>query len=532
MTQFTERFKKIRQGLEQACVLGLKTFGSDNHSFMLNSPITLKELEAFEQKEAILLPQDYRQFLLEVGNGGAGQDYGLFPVQDWRFCYEGDAEKPLSLLCPLHPDMSQDLGFKETSNEEFFQGALTIATQGCTYVILLVVTGKWRGKIVYADMEEPENAYFARFPDFLTWYETWLRELLAGYRMSKFGYGLPLSEPQLVELICDHDALIDDREAAINTLIRAPQLETTFLTQLERILPETTFGINISLLNLLLKQGVTGLDSQVQGLFERSSGAASLSIVYSLQTVNNDLWLVMARRLLEKDEPEISSNVLFLLSGHEALQDEDVHQGFASRYGDTRSTAVYVNSKRTNALETPIELFTDPHPMTRRNAVEYLKDGELLRHLSRVQELLYIEPDAYVRQGWVICLGKLLPQKIESVTNTLLECLNRETTLEVLDALVHAFGKAQIREAVSSLISLTQHEDGLLRLFVAQQLGLIGDRRAIPALKKLVDQKFSPTRFPSKGASGYGDTIANVAQKAINTIRSQSGFIGFRGWFN
>src|SRR5215467_2338850 len=53
-------------------------FGADVHGFQLNHPISESEVASFEQKHCILLPPDYREFIICVGNGGAGPFYGLF----------------------------------------------------------------------------------------------------------------------------------------------------------------------------------------------------------------------------------------------------------------------------------------------------------------------------------------------------------------------------------------------------------------------------------------------------------------------
>jgi hypothetical protein len=53
-------------------------FGSKAHGFQLNPPATESGVRKFEKKHAIALPTDYRQFITEVANGGAGPCYGLF----------------------------------------------------------------------------------------------------------------------------------------------------------------------------------------------------------------------------------------------------------------------------------------------------------------------------------------------------------------------------------------------------------------------------------------------------------------------
>jgi len=68
-----------------ATIEGLRTaspkpdiFGASHHGFALNPPLPEKDVVAFERKYRIELPADYRRFLTEVGNGGAGPYYGMF----------------------------------------------------------------------------------------------------------------------------------------------------------------------------------------------------------------------------------------------------------------------------------------------------------------------------------------------------------------------------------------------------------------------------------------------------------------------
>lgn len=57
---------------------GFTRFGSAKHRYLLNQPLTQSEVTAFEARYGLSLPEDYRSFLLEVGDGGAGPFYGIF----------------------------------------------------------------------------------------------------------------------------------------------------------------------------------------------------------------------------------------------------------------------------------------------------------------------------------------------------------------------------------------------------------------------------------------------------------------------
>ena len=74
--------EKFRTLLKQAgeTDIALKQFGAKNHKYQWNPPASLKEIEDFEREIGVSLLEDYREFLLQAGNGGAGPFYGLFPI--------------------------------------------------------------------------------------------------------------------------------------------------------------------------------------------------------------------------------------------------------------------------------------------------------------------------------------------------------------------------------------------------------------------------------------------------------------------
>ena len=47
-------------------------FGAKSHQYQWNPPASVEEVEEFEQKIGVRLPEEYRDFLLLAGNGGAG----------------------------------------------------------------------------------------------------------------------------------------------------------------------------------------------------------------------------------------------------------------------------------------------------------------------------------------------------------------------------------------------------------------------------------------------------------------------------
>lgn len=59
---------------------GRKVFGASGHQYELNEVMTESGLRAFESRHAISLPDEYRDYLRETGNGFAGPFYGIFQL--------------------------------------------------------------------------------------------------------------------------------------------------------------------------------------------------------------------------------------------------------------------------------------------------------------------------------------------------------------------------------------------------------------------------------------------------------------------
>lgn len=170
-----------------------KRFGAASHQYRWNPPASLEEVEELEQKIGVTLPKEYREFLLQAGNGGAGPFYGLYSMKqvENELTWEMEADK-LPMLSPeekLPPlDMEQE--------ENWMRGCIPIESQGCTYLTCLMVTGPNRGRIVYVE-SEGEWVFFPKEETFLCWYQRWLREVCNGYRSDWFATNLDGDEQEL-----------------------------------------------------------------------------------------------------------------------------------------------------------------------------------------------------------------------------------------------------------------------------------------------------------------------------------------------
>jgi hypothetical protein len=122
---------------------GLQLFGAATHRYKLNACLSREELQKFEVAAGVTLPDDYRDFLLRFGNGGAGPDYGLLSLKESIAEFGND---PLeSIPRPFIPPRSA--GAKVDDRAYPDDGLLPLAHIGCGHMWMLVVTGAERGAI-------------------------------------------------------------------------------------------------------------------------------------------------------------------------------------------------------------------------------------------------------------------------------------------------------------------------------------------------------------------------------------------------
>jgi hypothetical protein len=151
-----------------------QVFGSQAHRYALGPRLSQDRLSGMERDFRATLPEQYRAFLLELGNGGAGPYYGLFKLagdDPEDLTDYGSLDKPFPWTEKIRP------------RRPSIPGALYICHYGCALRFLLVVTGKSEGEIWHDWQADGLGIYPAcdaqgKRMQFFDWYLEWLDSAL------------------------------------------------------------------------------------------------------------------------------------------------------------------------------------------------------------------------------------------------------------------------------------------------------------------------------------------------------------------
>jgi SMI1/KNR4 family protein SUKH-1 len=119
-----------------------------------NPPLSQEDIRSFETRFGVILPDEYRQFLIRDGDGGAfGPRYGLLPLgtlpPHWSEVhdYSTRLRRPFPLEAawvwedePEAPDLGRRM-------ESVDDGVLLLGEEGCGARWILVVTGTRAGEV-------------------------------------------------------------------------------------------------------------------------------------------------------------------------------------------------------------------------------------------------------------------------------------------------------------------------------------------------------------------------------------------------
>ena len=176
-------------------------FGSNSHEYEQNPPLSEAEVAAYETANVIRLPDEYRQYLTHVANGGAGPFYGLMALDDndknivdlsKRSEFARNAPvcmddilyaRAEALTADVEDEDEVEKMYDDIIGEAYTKanyGITYLAHEGCGMYSVLVVNGDEYGNVWYMDFANDAGAFPLTSPKtgeamhFFEWFEIWL----------------------------------------------------------------------------------------------------------------------------------------------------------------------------------------------------------------------------------------------------------------------------------------------------------------------------------------------------------------------
>lgn len=181
---FPERLKKL-VSLAGKTDKKRKVFGSEKYKYKFNPPASLTDVHEFEEKHKIKIPDSLVRYLTEIGNGGAGVDYGIYPLKKMEITNSGSEKTIFDYENYEEVWKNLVIEYDNTDNEDIYEqlinGLLVIGTAGCTYDYIIICKGKHYGKVAGVDwnMFEDTPPYILS-DSFEDWIETYFRKIIQG----------------------------------------------------------------------------------------------------------------------------------------------------------------------------------------------------------------------------------------------------------------------------------------------------------------------------------------------------------------
>ena len=142
-------------------------FGAITHKYQFNPPIGIDKVREFEAASGLTLPEAYVRYLTQIGNGGAGPNYGLFPLEKIKAFYDPneeifldkkDIDEEWDEICRAYDEsLENDDGEYLKIEQRAFNGSVIIGTPGCTMYTILMCKGENYGKIGVIDSDMMEE---------------------------------------------------------------------------------------------------------------------------------------------------------------------------------------------------------------------------------------------------------------------------------------------------------------------------------------------------------------------------------------
>ena len=153
-------------------------FGSEYHQYKLNPPICQSQLSDVETRYNCQFPTEYRRYLLEIADGGAGPGLGIYSLAKALELFDSRRDFPFESEYAFYPP-----GNGRYSWDDMNSGTLVHSHYGCSMFALLVVRGVSASQIWY----DGEDRCKPLATSFSKWVLNWVASALDRVRAQDGG---------------------------------------------------------------------------------------------------------------------------------------------------------------------------------------------------------------------------------------------------------------------------------------------------------------------------------------------------------
>lgn len=202
MSILKEKLAYLRDNEDFSSADNPHTYFSSRYRYQLGPCLEESNIRSIEKQYRLTIPDDYRRFLIEVGNGGAGPAWGLYSIEEGFKKLEFELKNIPNFFERPFPHTTTWEEPDEACGEDNLDqatGSLPICNFGCAIDFILVLIGPEQGNIWMDDRATCNGIapltkvdgkiywpYYETAPssgthvDFYTWYNTWLDKEISG----------------------------------------------------------------------------------------------------------------------------------------------------------------------------------------------------------------------------------------------------------------------------------------------------------------------------------------------------------------
>ncbi|MEO3771220.1 HEAT repeat domain-containing protein [Micromonospora sp. B9E7] len=380
----------------------LTAFGAKTHGYQLRPPPPESRVSSFETQHGIALPEGYRRFILGLGDGGAGPGYGLLSLADAYEQVSDSFAGHLAAPSPFVPGTRYEPDWWDgfwgpDDRPDPQQGTLAIVHHGCTSYTLLVVSGPGWGRLVNVDLNGAPAPYVLEDEDFLSWYERWLDELVAGYDVTWFGEKIPGDEARLLGILSD-DPSPHRRARAARSLGTLPALSPTGVRGLAAAVADDDPLVREAALRVGARHRAAGLEPAARARLADVEAPVRATVIGFLAALDVSDLADQARVLLGDPDREVRRRAMQALADTGTMTVADLARLVAGPDAGSREFATYLLARvQGGVVDLLAGALDDDDPRVRRQAVQTAEKRAERALLPAMRRMLETETDAYVR---------------------------------------------------------------------------------------------------------------------------------------